>query len=340
MAPTPAELHTLLNDTIGAFILGTFASLVLYGVFILQVFRYTRLYPNDEIAIKALVLFVFILQTFHVILPMHACYYYLINNYLNFSALQNGIWSINLVPGVAGFITLASQGFFARRVSLIGPKIRVLAAVAVLFFLGHASLSIVISYEAFHEEALTVFAEKTAHITPVTLFLAVGADFLLSGAIILALYRSRHSRARKNIPKSELLGMYILNTGLLTGIVHLIAAILSLTQPKGLSWGAAGMVAQRLYAITLLAVLNSRSAAKLRGMELFNDTDWTGRNVIAQAKQLTTAERFNVPTIPDQTPSVIHIKVAAETEVYGQPPAHASSLLVFDRRALSSPTSL
>ncbi|KAI0636275.1 hypothetical protein C8Q77DRAFT_637334 [Trametes polyzona] len=47
-----------LDYTIGAFSIGTFLSLILYGICALQLYRYVRLYPTENVFIKALVMVV------------------------------------------------------------------------------------------------------------------------------------------------------------------------------------------------------------------------------------------------------------------------------------------
>ncbi|KAI0654607.1 hypothetical protein C8Q70DRAFT_1058201 [Cubamyces menziesii] len=114
----------------------------------------------------------------------------------------------------------------------------------------------------------------------------------------------------------EVATTYILNTGLLTGTLQWLAAIMSLRFPFELYWATFGLITMKFRAITLFSV---------RGITVFNDSTYT-RSAIARAHRLTTVEQFNVPRDPrEDGPPVINIKVAAETEIHGR--SYESSIL-------------
>ncbi|KAI9060764.1 hypothetical protein FKP32DRAFT_1595086 [Trametes sanguinea] len=307
-----------LGNTIGYMLIGTFVSLVLYGVGVLQVYRYIQLYPKDSAIIKTIVFLVMILETFHSILPMHTCYYYLVSNFGSEMAAQDTVWSINLLPVVASVTTLASQLFFARRVSLIGTFHKVVAFTAILSLTAAVGLSIPISVRAFTLKQTAVFVTETHQWISATLALAALADYMLSGAIICALVRSRDVYTRTCTTKFEYFTLYLVNTGLLTGIIHGLSAIFAIKWPNDLLWSSVGLIAIKLYAITLLAVLNSRKLLISRGVAIFETTEPLGRNILARANHLAAVERWNAPRVPDETPTKLNIMVAAEIEVDGQ----------------------
>ncbi|CDO72007.1 hypothetical protein BN946_scf184943.g42 [Trametes cinnabarina] len=144
---------------------------------------------------------------------------------------------------------------------------------------------------------------------------------------------------RNHITKLEYVTLYVLNTGLLTGVVHGLSAIFAIVWPAKLTWSAIGLIAIKrtnrhnsvpthrltisqshatVYAITLLAVLNSRKLLISRGVAIFDTTDPLGRNILARANHLAAVERWNAPRVPDETPTKLNIMVAAEIEVDGQ----------------------
>ncbi|KAL7278321.1 hypothetical protein ACG7TL_008297 [Trametes sanguinea] len=324
-----------LDNTIGYMLIGTFVSLVLYGVSVLQVYRYIQLYPKDSIIIKTIVFIVMILETVHSILPMHTCYYYLVSHFGSEIAALDTVWSINLLPVIASVTTLASQLFFARRVSLIGTFHKLVAAIAIISLMASVALSIPIQVE---RNCCLRFVQKEHPMVSATLALAALADHMLSGAIICALLRSKDMYTRQGGPgyhelqgddsqlllsrtcttKIEYFTLYVINTGLLTGIIHGLSAIFAIRWPSDLLWSSIGLLAIKLYAITLLAVLNSRKLLISRGVAIFETTEPLGRNIIARANHLAAVERWNAPRVPDETPTKLNIMVAAEIEVDGQ----------------------
>ncbi|OSC98520.1 hypothetical protein PYCCODRAFT_1470997 [Trametes coccinea BRFM310] len=316
----PADPSPSLDSTIGVFALGTFVSLCLYGFCIQQFYRHMRQPAADDWVIRSLAIGVMVLQTIHAIAPMHACYYYLVTNYDNFPSINVGIWSIDIIPTIAAMIVLTAEFFFARRVFLIGPWYKVVAVVAMLCLLTGSGLSIGLTARAYQIKDFATFGEKAK----LTSFLSVGfdaiGDCLLAAAMITALRRSRASHSVSSI--LDVIVLYVVNTGLLSGILHAVTAILSIRYPGKLYWAALGLIVIRVYGITLFSVsaalsLNSRKLMLSRGIRVFNDEAF-GRNIISRAHRLATVERWNVPHgREDDTPPVITVKVAAEIEVHG-----------------------
>ncbi|KAH9902435.1 hypothetical protein C8Q73DRAFT_3977 [Cubamyces lactineus] len=156
-------------------------------------------------------------ETLHTIAPMHSCYHYLITNYFRPAAVEQGVWSLNVTPTIATAISLLAEGFFVRRVSLIGTKSSIIALISTLCLATNGGMNIVLTVKAFKIEDIQRFGQDTKTITGVTLLLAAVADYLLAGSMILALRRTKGQHARA--PRSEMVTVYILNTGFLTGFV-------------------------------------------------------------------------------------------------------------------------
>ncbi|KAH9902442.1 hypothetical protein C8Q73DRAFT_785120 [Cubamyces lactineus] len=301
-----------LTGTVGTYTIGTFVSLILYGVSCLQFYRYRRLYPADHAFLKALVVML-------IIAPMHTCYHYLVTNFANPRVMQNGVWSLNIQPVMSGIISLLAFSFCARRVSLIGVKSRIVALTSISLLLA----SNAVTTRAFQLKTFLRFGEQSKGITGASLALAASADYLLAAALITVMLRDQADHSRASL--MEVAITYILNTGLLTGTLQWLAAIMSLRFPLKLYWATLGLITLKFRAITLLSVLNTRKTMASRGITVFNSSMYA-RNAIARAHRLTTMERFNVPRDPrEDGPSVISIKVAAETEVHGGR-SHESSI--------------
>ncbi|KAI0667895.1 hypothetical protein C8Q78DRAFT_1050664 [Trametes maxima] len=214
---TSQLLDELLSRTIGVFILGTFASLILYGICIIQFYGYVRMYRVDATSIKLLVYAVMILETVHTAFSIHACYFYLVSNYSDAIAATHGVWSIEFIPTLQAIITLVSQAFFARRVSLIGPRHQALAIFAFVLLVGSLVLAIFMTVDAVHAQSWYFFFDKTQWITSCGLLLAGVADFALSSAIIVGIRRSRAALPRPGSTRLDVVKLYVVNTGILTG---------------------------------------------------------------------------------------------------------------------------
>ncbi|KAI0369974.1 hypothetical protein BV20DRAFT_330456 [Pilatotrama ljubarskyi] len=312
--PTSSVFSAGLDDTYGAYLLGTFVSLIFYGTALHQFYRYIRLYPSDTPYIKILVVTVMILETAQIILLMHTCYYYLVSNYDHPAALILGVWSINITPMLTGFITATAQFFFARRAALLGFRYKIAVAIAAICLLAHLGLAIAVTVVLYQVKSIDNLSRGNEWMFGAGVSFATLADLLLSGSIIAGMRQSRRASSnRRTSSLPEVLKLYIVNTGLLTGLFNAIPSFIAAAKPKTLVWAAFNLVAARLYANTLLAVLNSRRFSITRGMEIFG-ADASGTNIIARANHLAAVERWNAPQIPDSIPTKISINVTAETE--------------------------
>ncbi|KAI0654619.1 hypothetical protein C8Q70DRAFT_1123100 [Cubamyces menziesii] len=284
---------------------------------------------------------------------LRSSYYYMVTNYSHPTVLADSVWSLNILLALAVSIWLLSvsqpvphlaqsitsffaEGFFVRRVSLIGTKSGIVALVAALCLLTSNSLNFASTVKAFQNEKFQSFGLYERDINAAALSLAAFANFLISGAIIVALYHGRSLQSRSTW--IELITLYIVNTGILTGILQMVATSMFLLHPESLYWSACGIVALKceditkivrhdsfanirffpVRAVTLLSVLNSRKSMVDRGIMVFNNSNYE-RAAITRAQRIAVANQFNVPSgLSYETPPVINIKVAAEVEVHGQ----------------------
>ncbi|KAI0706387.1 hypothetical protein C8Q76DRAFT_157258 [Earliella scabrosa] len=214
------ELSKRVSTTYGAVLIGNCVGLVLYGVVLHQAFRYYRLYPRDSWILKCLVGFVVILETFNSVLNVHICYHFLTNALVNPARLTQSIWSIALLPVASGGLVVACQSFFARRIILIGRHCRPIATVVIILLIGDAASTV----EAFTTKTLERFSQ-------VTWLFSVGsgivtlADVIITTVLIVALRRSR-TGFKGTDALIDVLILYAVNTGLLTGVFNTLAFVL------------------------------------------------------------------------------------------------------------------
>ncbi|KAI0636135.1 hypothetical protein C8Q77DRAFT_621556 [Trametes polyzona] len=257
-----------LDDTFGSFLIATFIGLILYGLILHQTYRYFRLFPGDAPVVKFIVGLTLLLETGHVALITHICYYYLVANYFEPTALLEGVWSIRILPVFTAAIILVSQGFFTRRVYLIGGQYRIVVAIVPVLMLASLGFAIATTVEAYLLPSFAQFRDVAwAHrhrataqwMTSAAFGIAVVVETLLTGTLILVLQRSR-TGFRRTDSLIDLLIIYAINTGLLTGIFSFLSFIFAIVAPGNLIYAGFNLLATKLYANSLLAVLNSRKA--------------------------------------------------------------------------------
>ncbi|KAI0653746.1 hypothetical protein C8Q70DRAFT_1059060 [Cubamyces menziesii] len=83
------------------------------------------------------------------------------------------------------------------------------------------------------------------------------ADISLTTALTVALRQSRTGFKGMD-SKIDIMILYSVNTGLITGIINLIFVVFAFSKPSTMLEVATGFVAVKMYAMTLLVALNSR----------------------------------------------------------------------------------
>ncbi|OSD00603.1 hypothetical protein PYCCODRAFT_1437192 [Trametes coccinea BRFM310] len=259
-----------LDNTFGALLLGTFGGLLLFGVTANQAYRYFHMYTADGWVLKGLVTAVVIVETVTAILSMHVCYYYLVKNYLKPQVLLRGVWSIDVFPLLSGISMALSQSFFARRIWLVAPSYKPLVVVAIIlciaeiafFIAGSVKAFIIPTYAQYEDSQWLVSAGST---------MAVTADTLLTAVLIIVLRKSR-TGVKRTDSMIDVMIMYSVNTGFLTGVFNLLSMLFSFTQKTNLIWIAFGIIGAKMYGTTLLAALNSRQSLAAHGRGISNET--------------------------------------------------------------------
>ncbi|EIW57916.1 uncharacterized protein TRAVEDRAFT_48939 [Trametes versicolor FP-101664 SS1] len=305
-----------LDNTVGVVLLCTFLGCMLFGLTIHQTYRYFRLYPTDGWRLKTFVTVLFVLDVFHTVLTIHMCHFYLINNYFNPARLVEGVWSIRMSVMQTGCVIVVSHCFYARRMYLLGggrlwPIVFIITLLTVEF-----GLCIAATVEAFVQVTFENYA-KYAWVVCSALGTAVVVDVFVSAALIYYLHSSRTGFKRTD-SLLDVLMVYAINTGLSTSIVSLAAALTAIIMPRNLVYSGLYIISSKLYANSLLAVLNSRRALVDRDMEGF-DTGSFGMRVV-DARDLNPID-FKTPSNPRVPPAqtVIDVRVTKEIYVDGVP---------------------
>ncbi|KAI9060717.1 hypothetical protein FKP32DRAFT_1678675 [Trametes sanguinea] len=262
-----------LDNTFGALVLGMSFGLMLYGLTVHQCYRYARLYRKDEAWLKCLVLAILVLETFHIALCIVAVYYHLVSNYFNPLSLLVGHWSTRLLTPVTIVTIILCQGFYAFRVCRIGSHYAYLVSVAVaaVCMVCEFGFMLAATVEGFRL-SLNDFQHVSWLISAVT-GCAVLCDVCLTGTLVTALVRSRTGSKRTD-SLIEVLIIYSINTGLLTSIFGMLTFIFAIILPGNLIYIALTIVGVKLYANSVLAVLNSRQSLSNRMLQGFEMSNW------------------------------------------------------------------
>ncbi|KAH8829263.1 hypothetical protein DL96DRAFT_1040808 [Flagelloscypha sp. PMI_526] len=272
----PATLQPLnqqnpLDDTMGAMLLGTIISAMLYGASVLQTVYYFVRYPNDSPSIKLLVLITIVLDSAHMAAIMHSMYWYLITQYYKPEMLQKLVWSVIVESIFTGITAALVQFFYVWRVGFplnlgLSKLIRFyrFGLVSDLFLTLLISLLIVAtSICGTTWVVLSLQMETYEHllsISPLTITinaLSTAVDVLISGSLVIFLALSRTGFRQTDSVISKLI-LFFVNTGLVTSLCAVASIIALLARPRALIYAVFYFCIGRLYCNSLLAVLNGR----------------------------------------------------------------------------------
>ncbi|KAI0631813.1 hypothetical protein C8Q77DRAFT_1129122 [Trametes polyzona] len=252
LLPAAAGAHvSSLDSTLGAFLIGTFAGLILYGMSLNQSYRYYRHYRGDALFIRGLVMSLIVLETLHIATCVHVCYTYLVVNYLDPTALHRKIWSVESQSTLCALEILLSQ-----LVYLLRPSFRPLAAIAVVFACVGLGFALAAMGESIRVETFDKFWGRYTWLDSAALGTAGASDILTTGSLIFIL-KTSHTGFRRTDHMLDRLILYTINTGLLTGILNVIVIISVRVLPNLVSYGIA-IVLTKVYANSVFAALNSR----------------------------------------------------------------------------------
>jgi len=291
-----------LDKTFGAAFCGLLVTSFLYGITSFQTYVYLRTFPKDGPRLKLLVWALWILDTVHTASASHCVYWYVITNYSNPSALDEGIWSLFLSLGLNVIIAFVVQCFFTKRVWALGRS-KIFTTIVAIIVLAHVVFGLMTMSEMFIKHRLSRLSEIT--LFPVTPFgvAAVGSDIVIAAALCYYLHNVR-TGVRSTEHLIDTLMIYAVERCLLTSLFAIVEIICFSALPGTLIYLAIDFFMGKLYANSLLATLNSRTSLRGRG----NDDDVHSYHATRDArergiKSKTNSRRVARPVSIEFTPA-------------------------------------
>ncbi|KAF9242671.1 hypothetical protein BU15DRAFT_72783 [Melanogaster broomeanus] len=277
------------DNTLGALLIGLTVSAVAYGILIMQVFTYYRRYSSDKTVYKALVALLWIMETTHQALLGHCVYYYTITNSTNLEVLlEKPVWSIivrandyrrghwNLGQVLLLTTCLAIQLWqpvahnFPYDIDLWrnGSRPRVYKTKVQFLQILCAGLQAdfaIAQVSSFPESPL--LGASGFLLASISLGLGVVNDMAVAAALCFYLQSMRVNYSRVD-SKITTLTIYAINTGVLTSAMSFTTLIMYDCMPNNFIFVGCYFVLSKLYAISLLATLNTRKISSDRGQHV------------------------------------------------------------------------
>ncbi|KAI0341066.1 hypothetical protein BDW22DRAFT_1430236 [Trametopsis cervina] len=252
--------NSAVEDLMGPLVISVFFCILLYGIFVAQLFYYWTTYDNDIIPIKLWVFVLGLLETAHTAMCMHFIYHYFVSHYGQAEVLNEIAWSVGASIIVEVLIVGLTQSFYVYRIWSLSQKKHIVIAV-----LG--SLVVMRVGVSMYAATLTLRYGTWAALQSSQLFLITAnigwvlcglADLMTTTTLIYYLYRGRTValvRTRNIIRK---LVHYSITTGAITVVTSMVVLITFNAKKHSLVFGGLLEVLTKLYANSVVAMLNAR----------------------------------------------------------------------------------
>ncbi|KAG1847202.1 hypothetical protein DFJ58DRAFT_798423 [Suillus subalutaceus] len=306
-----------IHDTFGAGFIGGMVAAILYGITTLQTYLYYVYYPRDTDGLKVLVASIWVIDTLHVSLMCHALYYYLVTSFGDPDNLAIGVWSLFISLGLNLLMAVLVQTYFAFRICyLTRSNIRWwLTSFLMLVVLAHFAFGLETVILMFIKKEFSALSEITLYAATPFAITAVLSDVFIACSLCILLHGNRSPVIETNTLVNTLI-IYAINRCLLTSVVAVAEVIAFAIIPGSLWFIAIDFVIGKLYANSLLASLNSRSALRgrdhtrddgtsfrvntinLTGLQSSSDRDSSG-GTQSKTTASTVSARARVKSAPD-----------------------------------------
>ncbi|KDR70341.1 hypothetical protein GALMADRAFT_144651 [Galerina marginata CBS 339.88] len=249
-----------LNNTFGAFLIGTLVSSMLFGVTGIQTWYYFQNY-SDHIFVQSVVLIILVAESLHIVFCIHATYHYTILNFSNLEELGVVVWSITATLLVTSTIVLVVQLFYARRIYVVSHKNVGLTALIGTLAVGKFAVGLGLSIRADEQPFFPDFVQLQAPWIYTASVLPALNDALIAASFSYYLHTSRSGLRSTDTLINKLI-VFAINNGALTSVFDIIVVIFVTPTPP-LAFDTFVKVVGNLYSNSMLATLNSRrSTAK------------------------------------------------------------------------------
>ncbi|KAK0468936.1 hypothetical protein IW261DRAFT_1011090 [Armillaria novae-zelandiae] len=248
-----------LASTLGAAYLGSSVALVLYGITNLQTFIYYKRYPGDWWFYKYSVAVLWVFDTLHVVLSMHALYFYLIESFGNYLALVKIVWSSKLIVLVNSLVVVDVHIVYSVRLWLLGRHFHhVVPWLIVFVVLTSCVAAILLSFDMYTISNFGQLPDISRTIDG-ALATAAAVDMIIALSLCYYLLKIRVTTVfSSTTARLMIIIRFILISGLATTACSLTILITFLFSPDTLIFAAISFILPKLYINSLLAMFNAR----------------------------------------------------------------------------------
>ncbi|CAL1710753.1 unnamed protein product [Somion occarium] len=248
----------------GVFIL-VCLSLVLYGIAVAQAYSYMLNCKNDGMPLRTAVLATILLETFQTASLLHLAWAYAIAGFGNFVASLHIPWSAGASIILEVAIVFLVQGFYLRRIWILSKKSKLLTGLMGVLLLTRVALGLATgiciclsgTWIEFRDEAHYSTILTCSHASAVVL------DLSMTLLLMFHIYQYKTGFTRTDDVVRSLV-VYVVHTGATTTLVSIAIILTYQLVHNSLLFAGFYAIQSKLYANSLLGMLNTRDMRKGR----------------------------------------------------------------------------
>ncbi|KAG1804672.1 uncharacterized protein BJ212DRAFT_885719 [Suillus subaureus] len=257
-SPIPCvPIATNLDTSYGPLLGSIWLACMFYGANCLQIFVYFINYPKDRMALKIMVISIWLFDTVHLILGCIGIWQYLISKYGNYVFLSGTHPPLFIAFVFSGMVSTISQLFFTFRIWHLSSGHWVFPAFLIPAALSQLVLCCFYTFKGLANSTVQNLDDLTKYATAVNA-LAAGTDTIIAIIMCTLLVRSRAGFNKRTDAMLARLIILSVNCGLWTGTFALAISIMNTAMPDNLVYTWLQFSLSPLYCNTVLGCLNAR----------------------------------------------------------------------------------
>ncbi|KAF9463571.1 hypothetical protein BDZ94DRAFT_604012 [Collybia nuda] len=249
--------NTRLVDLAGPLVVGYLLHWGLFGTLNVQIYLYYEAFPADKLTYKLFVYGLYaveLVQTILVSLDAFDVFGYGFGDMRSLMAMHHN-WLI--VPIMSGLVALASQTFYAHRIFLLSESWKIPSLIITISLLGAVGGVVTGTFNVLNGDLGEIHDRDTSISLGIWGSAAAFSDIMI--AVCMTYYLAKHDSGfrRTHAIVSKFIRLTI-ETGSATAVTAIVNLIIFYSFPGRLYYSTSGMIITKLYANSILVVLNAR----------------------------------------------------------------------------------
>ncbi|KAF9463530.1 hypothetical protein BDZ94DRAFT_1217899 [Collybia nuda] len=256
------SMHTLppgsgIAEFTGPLIVGYLLHWGLFGTLTIQLYLYYEAFPTDRLSYKSLVYGIYIIELAQTILVTHDAFAVFGFGFGNLEAVIDIHFNWFTVPIMSGVVALIGQTFYAYRIHILSGSWIVPGFIVTISLISTVAGIIAGAFSFIAGNLITLNNHRISVAVGFWCSASAISDIIIAVCMTYCLARSDTGFRRTHALVTGLIRLTI-ETGTVTAIIALANLILFFAFPAHTYFGTPAVIMPKIYANTILVVLNAR----------------------------------------------------------------------------------